>query len=97
MRGIIRGCAGNRIIIIINFFSDNYILISRQDKQNLWCEAKIIACDLVTGKIKVHFNGWNSRHDLWTDPMGIAPHGKHTSKYYFVVKLKEHIFKHNCM
>ncbi|CAH0477173.1 unnamed protein product [Peronospora belbahrii] len=51
--------------------------IDALDKKMLWGEAKIVDCNLTTQKIKVHFVGWNSNHDVWTDAMSISAHGRY--------------------
>lgn len=43
----------------------------------LWAEAKIIDCDLAKQKIRVHFIGWGKSHDIWTDTVSIAKHGRY--------------------
>ncbi|RLN89223.1 hypothetical protein BBJ28_00002621 [Nothophytophthora sp. Chile5] len=50
------------------------------DKKMLWSEAKIIACNLATQKIRVHFVGWGKSYDLWTDPMSITSHGRYAPR-----------------
>lgn len=41
----------------------------------LWAEAQIIDCNIEEKKLKVHFVGWKSRWDIWTDRMSLAGHG----------------------
>ena len=51
--------------------------IDALDKKMMWGEAKIIQCNLKSQKIKVHFVGWSSNHDRWTDVMSIMAHGRY--------------------
>lgn len=48
-----------------------------QDKKMLWAEAKIIGCDVPKQKLRVHFIGWGKCHDIWTDTVSIASHGRY--------------------
>ncbi|KAL4169687.1 hypothetical protein KRP22_010605 [Phytophthora ramorum] len=54
--------------------------IDALDKKMLWGEARIIQCNLITQKIKVHFVGWSKNYDLWTDPMSITAHGRYAPR-----------------
>uniref|UniRef100_K3WPV2 Tudor-knot domain-containing protein n=1 Tax=Globisporangium ultimum (strain ATCC 200006 / CBS 805.95 / DAOM BR144) TaxID=431595 RepID=K3WPV2_GLOUD len=51
------------------------LYVDALDTKMLWAEAQIIDCKLEEQKIKVHFIGWKSRWDIWTDAMSIAGHG----------------------
>lgn len=46
-----------------------------QDLKMLWGEAQIIDCNIEEKKLKVHFIGWKSSYDIWTDRMSLAGHG----------------------
>ncbi|GAB9462679.1 hypothetical protein Gpo141_00000166 [Globisporangium polare] len=51
------------------------LYVDALDTKMLWSEAQIIECKLEEQKIKVHFIGWHSRWDIWTDAMNVAAHG----------------------
>ncbi|RQM09212.1 hypothetical protein DD237_000374 [Peronospora effusa] len=54
--------------------------IDALDKKMMWGEARIIQCNLKSQKIKVHFVGWSSNHDRWTDVMSIVAHGHYAPR-----------------
>ncbi|CAH0491170.1 unnamed protein product [Peronospora farinosa] len=54
--------------------------IDALDKKMMWGEARIIQCNLKSQKIKVHFVGWSSNHDRWTDVMSIMAHGRYAPR-----------------
>ncbi|TYZ64851.1 hypothetical protein PybrP1_008155 [[Pythium] brassicae (nom. inval.)] len=51
------------------------LYVDALDLKMLWAEAQIIACNIEEKKLKVHFVGWKSRWDIWTDRMSLAAHG----------------------
>ncbi|TMW61447.1 hypothetical protein Poli38472_012638 [Pythium oligandrum] len=54
------------------------LLVDARDKQNRWCEAKILKADVEKEKVFIHYMGWNARYDCWTSTEWVAPHGSET-------------------
>lgn len=47
----------------------------------MWGDAKIIDCDNISRRVKIHFTGFSKRYDIWTHTDRLAANGTHSSAF----------------